>query len=556
MKRLVVAAAVAAIGFLAVPAGAQAHPLGNFTVSQYAGITVAPTVISIDYVLDMAELTTAGERAGIENAGAAKKCTSIAAANTLTVAGKPLALHGSGASLTFPPGQAGLPTLRLECQFTAPAEISRPEPIGFAFGAYTDRLGLREIVVTAENTTISGPGISSASRTARLRSYPDELLSAPTDHQAVSFTAAPGGTADATATNVGSEPQNAGTAARLQAALASLAGRTELTTGIALLGVFLAMLLGAGHAIAPGHGKTIMAAYLIGQKGRRRQALEIAATVTATHTAGVLALGVIISASFTLAPQTMYRWLAIANGLIVAAIGIILLRRALHGQGHHGHGHGHGHHHHHGHSHHHHGEAGNHGHHHHHDDAHDHGHQRGWPRQLVPAGQVPAGDGTGLLLPSPRHDHGGAHSHDTAHSHDADHQHGHDHDHDHWHGHDGQHHRHDAAPATPGRKTVLAMGFAGGLTPSPSAVVVLLGAAAVGRAWFGVLLVVAYGAGMAATLTGVGMALAKFSDRLQLLLSRRWGTVLGKLPLVSGAFVLAAGLLITILAASGSALFV
>ena len=103
---------------------------------------------------------------------------------------------------------------------------------------------------------------------------------------------------------------------------------------------------------------------------------------------------------------------------------------------------------------------------------------------------------------------------------------------------------------------MLAMGFAGGLTPCPSAVVVLLGAAAVGRAWFGVLLVVAYGAGMAATLTGVGMALAKFSDRVQLLLSRRWGTVLGKLPLVSGAFVLAAGLLITILAASGSALFV
>lgn len=53
------------------------------------------------------------------------------------------------------------------------------------------------------------------------------------------------------------------------------------------------------------------------------------------------------------------------------------------------------------------------------------------------------------------------------------------------------------------------MGFAGGLMPSPSALVVLLGAIALARAWFGVLLVVAYGAGMAATLTGAGMVLVR-----------------------------------------------
>jgi nickel/cobalt exporter len=89
---------------------------------------------------------------------------------------------------------------------------------------------------------------------------------------------------------------------------------------------------------------------------------------------------------------------------------------------------------------------------------------------------------------------------------------------------------------------VLAMGFAGGLTPSPSAIVVLLGAAAVGRAWFGVLLVVAYGAGMAVTLTGVGMILARFSDRLQVLLSKRWGAkLMRRLPIGTAILIVLAG---------------
>jgi len=57
----------------------------------------------------------------------------------------------------------------------------------------------------------------------------------------------------------------------------------------------------------------------------------------------------------------------------------------------------------------------------------------------------------------------------------------------------------------PRRGTVVLMGFAGGLMPSPSAVVVLLGAVALGHAWFGVLLVLAYGLGLAVTLTGVGV---------------------------------------------------
>lgn len=102
---------------------------------------------------------------------------------------------------------------------------------------------------------------------------------------------------------------------------------------------------------------------------------------------------------------------------------------------------------------------------------------------------------------------------------------------------------------------LLAMGFAGGLSPSPSAVVVLLGAAAIGRAWFGVLLVAAYGVGMAAALTGAGMVLARFSDHIHAVMARRWpSALLHRLPLISGILVLTAGLTVIAVAATGVSL--
>jgi hypothetical protein len=96
------------------------------------------------------------------------------------------------------------------------------------------------------------------------------------------------------------------------------------------------------------------------------------------------------------------------------------------------------------------------------------------------------------------------HSH-SGHGHDDDHQHEHEHTHGgvtHSHGPVGR-----GQPITWG--SLIAMGFVGGFLPSPSAVVVLLGAIALRRTWFGVVLVVAYGVGMALTLTGAGLVLLK-----------------------------------------------
>ena len=113
------------------------------------------------------------------------------------------------------------------------------------------------------------------------------------------------------------------------------------------------------------------------------------------------------------------------------------------------------------------------------------------------------------------------------------------------HSHGGKPHTHYfPAPDEPlSMRTLLAMGFAGGLSPSPSAVVVLLGAAALGRTWYGVLLILAYGIGLAATLTGLGFALARWGDRLHRVASGRWSRLLThRMPAATASIILAVGL--------------
>jgi len=246
-------------------------------------------------------------------------------------------------------------------------------------------------------------------------------------------------------------------------AFTSFVGRHRFSLAFALVAVALSLLLGAIHALAPGHGKTVMAAYLVGQRGSFRQAAVIALTVTLTHTAGVLALGLAISASLIVAPERLYPWLGLASGVMLAAIGLGVLARSI----------------------------------------------RLRRRRAAP--------------------------HAT------------EHDHEHageMHTHGGRPHRHgplgDGQPVTWG--SLLAMGFVGGFLPSPSAVVVLLGAIALGRAWFGAALVVAYGAGMAATLTGAGLLVLHARDaldrRLVGLRSSRLAGMAGRLVPVGTAVVI------------------
>ncbi|WP_127507288.1 sulfite exporter TauE/SafE family protein [Actinoplanes solisilvae] len=125
--------------------------------------------------------------------------------------------------------------------------------------------------------------------------------------------------------------------------------------GVPPLAFVFAFLAGAGHALAPGHGKTLAAAYLAGSRGRIRDAAWLGGSVAAMHTISVLVIGVawtFLSLSDFVRMEQLTTWLQIAAGVIVVATGAWMLRRHLTGHSHsHSHDHSHGHSHDHGHSH-------------------------------------------------------------------------------------------------------------------------------------------------------------------------------------------------------------
>ncbi|MEV7086152.1 nickel transporter [Streptomyces sp. NPDC093085] len=547
-----------ALALLAAPA-AQAHPLGNFTVSQYDGLVAAPGTLRVDHVEDLAEIPAAQERTRIDTDGndelSAAELTAWATArcDTAAAGAELLTGEGGGTEVTVTagaakaeerPGQAGLRTLRVTCELTAPLPEDEPLRLTYRPAAVATGAGWREITARGDRTTLKETGdVPSGSVSRRLTAYPDDLLSSPPDRKEAAFTVHAGGPALA-----GGEQETGGSPAagvlprgadRWAQALTGLVARHELTVGFAALALGASLLLGAMHALAPGHGKTMMAAAATaGGRSSLRDVLALGLSVTLTHTLGVFALGALIAAGSAAAPTVVF-WLSIASGALVAVAGALLLRRAWrhrkrpqgHGHAHahaHGHREGHEHGHSHGHSHgdghghdhardHTHGHTPGHGHGHRH--GHLHGHRHGHPH---PQGHShgdgrapePAGSGVATLTAEPEpQEHGHPHAHPHPHPHSHPHPHPHTHS-------DAEADAEAAAlaharshlPPAPGLRGIVLMGFAGGLVPSPSAVVVLVGAAALGQAWFGFLLVIAYGAGLAVTLAGAGFAVVRLRE--------------------------------------------
>jgi nickel/cobalt exporter len=475
---------------------AAAHPLGNFTINAYSGLRVGPDRLQVDHIVDMAEIPTFQARQAIDTdhdskvspAEAAawrdRECPRLAGGLRATVDDRALALTVTTSSLTFPTGAGGLATLRLECALAASLPVSQAttRTLVYTDANHPDRVGWREITAVGDRTTLQSTDVPAASPSARLATYPEDRLSSPLDQRTATlrFEASEAARANATSrcaaprrgslaepetgcprlstapgsgsgagTPRGAAVTRAGTD-RVTAAFTALVGERSLSPGFAVVALLLAMGLGAAHSLAPGHGKTVMAAYLVGLRGTLRQAVTIGVTVTLTHTAGVLALGLVLSTSRAITSERVYPWLGLASGLLLAAIGVGLLLRVRP--------------------------------HHHHPHPHDHGH----------------------------------------------------------------HHHHGVAEQPVGRRGLVALGLAGGLVPSPSAVVVLLGGIAVGQAWFGVALVLAYGVGMAAALTGIGLLLARLRTRLDRRLRLPAGSPLSRLgrllPAVTASMIVLAGL--------------
>ncbi|MFI2510954.1 sulfite exporter TauE/SafE family protein [Streptomyces sp. NPDC018972] len=471
-RRVAAGAAVltAACALALVPATtASAHPLGNFTVNRYDGLVAAPGELRVHHVEDLAEIPAAQAGPDLERSGgdawARQRCATAARDSEVRVDGRAVPLTAGTARVRVRPGRAGLDTLRVECRLTAPLPEGETVGLRFRGAGASSGPGWREITARGDRTTLTASDVPTASLSGELTRYPEELLSSPADTRTASLRVRPGGPAlaaeEAEAPASAVLPRGAD---RWTRALDDLVARHDPTAGFAALALLVAVGLGAAHALAPGHGKTLMAATAAARGGgaRLRDVLPMAASVTVTHTLGVVALGLLVTAGSAAAPSVI-AWLGIASGALVTLAGASLVRRALRNR--------------------------NHTHH------HDHGHE-------------------------------------------------HTHEHTHTHTHGGRTHTH---PTTPTLRGTVLLGFAGGLVPSPSAVVVLVGAAALGRAWFGLLLVVAYGVGLALTLTAAGYAVVKAGSGVAGLLARRphwttapWAALVRRSAPLGSAFVVVA----------------
>jgi ABC-type nickel/cobalt efflux system permease component RcnA len=422
MKRLSAIATIAVTLVILPASAALAHPLGNFTINTYSGIRMQSESVIVRYVVDMAEIPTFQERSRIAAPNYARgSCATISSALELIVDDSPARLNVAGSSARLLPGAAGLQTLRLECNLQTDVAMT-PHAIRYHDNNFLNRVGWHEVTAVGDGSTLAGSSVPSKSITAELTRYPDDLLQSPVDVRGAAFRTRPGGarvTASSSQTTPSLLPRGVDGATR---AFSSFLTDHGSTPAFAILALIVAVGLGAVHALAPGHGKTVVAAVIVGERGSWRQGALLGLVVTATHTAGVLALGLLLSVSSSAAPDRVYPFLGLASGAMLATIGAGLLRRNL-------------------------------------------------PSRRSARRRVP-------------------HAHP---------------------------HPHRSGQPAMSSRTLAAMGLAGGLVPSPSAVVVLLGAVALQRAWLGVGLVVAYGAGMALTLCSAGFLLS----RVRTLIDRR-----------------------------------
>jgi ABC-type nickel/cobalt efflux system permease component RcnA len=504
MKRWLILTLLAIVLVVAgAPARAEAHPLGNFTVNQYSRLDVGREAVRLRYLVDMAEIPAFQERQAIDTDGdgqvseaesaayLAKQAPALIGGLRLAVNGAPATLRVVEQNISFPEGQGGLLTLRIALDLeTAIANATQPVALDYSDGNFAERIGWREIVVRpGDGVTLRDSNAPAQDQSDELRAYPQDMLTSPLNIREVHASATFGASAAGTAAMASSAAQPA--SARVPDAFANLIASKELTLPVIALALLLALLLGAGHALTPGHGKTIVAAYLVGARGTAKHAIFLGVTTTLTHTAGVFALGLVtLWISNFILPEQLYPWLEFISGVLVVGIGLVLFRGRLVG--------------------------------------------------LLSRRTNDQGPTTNAHF----HDHDHGHSHDHAHDHDHDHGHTHDHSHDHDHGPHGHSHM---PPGTDGQpitwRSLLALGISGGLLPCPSALVVLLSAIALHRVAFGMLLIVAFSVGLAGVLTAIGLLLVYARRMFERFPTD--GRILQVLPVASAAFVTLAGLVIT-----------
>lgn len=548
-------AVIASLFVLSLAGAAFAHPLGNFTVSRYSALTLRESAVDVLYIVDMAEIPTFQERQAMdadsdgavspaeEEVWLATFIPELSANLNLSIDGEQVALAPLRHTLAFPPGQGDLSTLRLEVWMSAaiPQAGEDARSLTYSDGNFAGRLGWQEVIATAPDGSLLDSTVPSADISNQLRTYPADLLQTPPAVNSAEIRFAPAAGSMTTAGTADAATETAAVSANRfnQDEFANLLNRTLDTPGALVAALLVAVSLGAAHALTPGHGKTIVGAYLVGSRGKARHALFLGLTTTITHTAGVFALGfLVLAASEFILPEKLYPWLGVMSGLLVVFIGLSILRGHIghllarrrgdanpneHFHFHFGKGHSHG--------------PG--GHHHHEPAATAAPAVAGSSgRSLAFAGSMTAAATFAPVLP---HDH----NHSLDHSHQD---HAHEYGHGHTHTHDGQTHDHAPAPSADALnwRNLLALGISGGLLPCPSALILMLSAIALQQVGLGLVLIVAFSIGLAGVLTTIGLIMVYAGRFLERLPVRHTAVTARFLPMASATFITLAGLLITL----------
>lgn len=451
----------------------SAHPMGNFSVSHYTRLEVSAKGVEVTYALDLAEVPTytlmrdwkldvKSPQADLE-AKAAEQAREWVHGLEFQADGKAVTPKFVRTEIKLSDGAGGLSVARITTTFELPAVKS---PLSFEDRNFPDRAGWKEIVIrSGAGVEIVKASQGDVERSKALTEYPADPTSAPPQdlRASVEWTVALPLVSKTTPPRivpiqqpepvaaVSAAPPPSSTPSVAQAPgtvvkgdyLSRLLGKKDIGLGWLLLGMAVAFGLGAAHALTPGHGKTIVAAYLVGSRGTMKHAAFLGAMVTFTHTISVFLLGLgTLWLSRYVVPEKIIPVLGAISGLSIVVIGASLFYKRLRKLR----------------------PAASHAHHHHH------------------------------------HDHDHAHSHDHHHDHDRPHSHNHPHTHDH-----GPHAHSHVPEGEITLGSLIALGASGGLVPCPSALVLLLSSIALGHVGVGLILLAAFSLGLAGVLMGIGM---------------------------------------------------
>jgi ABC-type nickel/cobalt efflux system permease component RcnA len=342
--------------------------MGNFSVNHYSKISLESDGIKVTYIIDLAEIPTYQElqqgnvTADVADPAATRfaglRGAELGRGLSLLVDGQRLPLRLTSSQVIFPPGAGGLPTMKMGFVYKAAYPPNHKSgSLQYADDNYPGHAGWKEIVAVAgPAASFLSSSVPQTDRSAGLTNYPTDLLNSPLQllSAAIQFhypivmvrpaarsrspkPPAPSAKPEVTASPMAAAPTATAEPLRLQAnqqatprsAFTELITTRRMGLWFLITAAFIAFGLGALHALEPGHGKTIVGAYLVGSRGTARHALLLGLIVTISHTAGVFALGAItLYASRYIVPEQLYPWLGVFSGLTIAGLGgYMFLRR-------------------------------------------------------------------------------------------------------------------------------------------------------------------------------------------------------------------------------------